>query len=299
MNYLRQSVIASITRRYPLFSGCGTIANSKLIDLLLGEVTGKVWSKVPGGEVLADINDYVGRSAFFTGDLDRKITWICKQLVNKGDVVLDIGANIGMVSIWLAKLVGEQGAVHSFEPNPQLCQSLNQLIEHNKNNNIILYPYALGESEDSLKLVVPEGNAGEGSIIRHDNSVDNNIYEEDVLPLDKVVKKANINKIRLIKIDVEGFEEDVFKGAHDILTKIKPDAILFELNQSNAATLGEEPIIKLLQQYDYDFLSIPKCFFKMKLKKVDLNASLASHGHDFIAAPRGQVFKQVSELMNV
>jgi len=38
MNYLRQSVIASITRRYPLFSGCGTIANSKLIDLLLGEV---------------------------------------------------------------------------------------------------------------------------------------------------------------------------------------------------------------------------------------------------------------------
>ena len=99
MNYLRQSAIASVTRYYPLFSGCGTIANSKLIDALSGDVTGKLWSKVPGGEVLADINDYVGRSAFFMGDLDRKITWICKQLVNNGDVVLDIGANIGMVSI--------------------------------------------------------------------------------------------------------------------------------------------------------------------------------------------------------
>ena len=81
MPSLRQSLVASLSRRYPLYSGCGLIANSAALRRLAGESHESVWSKVPGGEVLASLDDYVGRSAFYVGELDRKITWICRQVV--------------------------------------------------------------------------------------------------------------------------------------------------------------------------------------------------------------------------
>ena len=105
MPNLRQALTAAVTRCYPFFSGCGSLANSGFIKLMSGAQGGKVWCRVPGGEVLADLDDYVGRSAFFVGDLDRKISWICKQIVREGDTVLDIGANIGMVAILLRVMV--------------------------------------------------------------------------------------------------------------------------------------------------------------------------------------------------
>ena len=107
MPNIRQKITSFVTKRYPFYSGCGTLANSKIVKFFSGSQNATVWSRVPGGEVLADLNDYVGRSAFFVGDLDRKITWVCKQIVREGDTVLDIGANIGMVTVLLSDLVGE------------------------------------------------------------------------------------------------------------------------------------------------------------------------------------------------
>src|SRR5882762_8193075 len=94
----RQSLVARLTRLYPFYSGCGTFANKSLIHKIAGESSENVWCCVSGGEILARLDDYVGRSAFYVGDLDRKITWICAQIVKSGDTVLDIGANIGLVT---------------------------------------------------------------------------------------------------------------------------------------------------------------------------------------------------------
>ena len=155
MPTIRQSLTASLTRRYPFYSGRARFANSRFVQGLAGPGAEAVWARVPGGEVLARLDDFLGRTAFYVGDIDGKLTWICSRIVRPGDTVLDIGANIGTVTIWLSALVGEKGKVHSFEPNPTAHKALQLLIERNKSANICLHPVALGEEEGSLDLVIP------------------------------------------------------------------------------------------------------------------------------------------------
>ena len=94
----RQILLAALTRRYPLYSGGIRFANHALVRRLGGTSDELVWARVKGGEVLAGLNDLVGRTAFYTGDLDRKISWVCGRIARPGDTVLDIGANIGIVT---------------------------------------------------------------------------------------------------------------------------------------------------------------------------------------------------------
>ena len=143
----RQIIASSITRRYPFLSGCGTLANSGLVRLLAGENGDELtWARLDSGpEILVSLNDYVGRAAFYVGDLDRKVSAVISQIVRPGDHVLDIGANIGVVTLQLAKLVGKSGVVHSFEPNPNIAKLLVESIERNSMENVHVHTCALAE----------------------------------------------------------------------------------------------------------------------------------------------------------
>ncbi|MFT5114900.1 MAG: FkbM family methyltransferase [Parasphingorhabdus sp.] len=294
----RQRLTALCSRRHPFYSGCAQLANSRLIKLLSGTKPCNVWCRVPGGQVLADLDDYVGRAAFFVGDLDRKITWICKKIVREGDTVLDIGANIGVVTVPLAKFVGKSRNVHSFEPNPSLAQQLNNTIAHNKLTNVHLHPVALGSRRDTLELVIPEGNRGAASLVRQTIVKTAETVRVQVEMLDGLCEKEQIKSVRLIKIDVEGFETEVFKGAHELLSKIKPDAILFELNERSSQELSEEPLMKLLHSYGYDFFSIPKNLLRMQLLPLNSRSKREVTGHDFLAVPKGEKFNEIARLVN-
>ena len=296
MPTIRQSLVASLTRLYPLYSGCGTLANKPFIQKLAGTSNERVWSPVPGGEVVAPLNDYVGRAAFYVGDLDRKITWICAQIVKPGDTVLDIGANIGMVTLWLSTLVGKNGKVHAFEPNPELQKILEETLAHNQVSNVCLHPFALGVEQGSLELRIPRVNAGAASLIRNRDLINCNIVEVPVRPLSKIVDEEGIKSIRLIKIDVEGFEAEVFKGGQEVLGAIRPEAILFELNERLEKPVYEQPVIKILRDFGYEFFSIPRCLFRMHLEYFDPDSSNALIGHDFLAVSKGE-YEKIAKLV--
>lgn len=299
MPTIRQSLVAKLTRLYPLYSGCGTFANKQFIQKLAGISNERVWSKVPGGEILAPLNDYVGRAAFYVSDLDRKITWICAQIVRPGDTVLDIGANIGMVTLWLSTLVGKSGKVHAFEPNPELQKILEETLIHNQASNVCLHPVALGTEQGLLELRIPRVNAGAASLIRNRDLSDCDVVSVPVQRLSKIVFEEGIKSIRLIKIDVEGFESEVFQGGQEVLREIRPEAILFELNERLEISVCDEPVVKILRDFGYRFFSIPKCYFKMHLEHFNPDSSNQVIGHDFLAVPEGECYENIAKLVNV
>lgn len=297
MPTIRQSLVASLTRFYPFYSGCASVANNSFIRKLSGASNERVWSVVPGGEVLASLNDYNGRAAFYVGERDRKLTWICAQILKPGDTVLDIGANIGVVTVWLSKLVGDQGQVHTFEPNPELQSILEKTLVRNEMSNTRLHPIALGAEEGSLELRIPQGHPGMGSLVRNRETSNCDVVEVPVRPLSKIAAEEGIKSIRLLKIDVEGFEVEVFKGGREVLLETRPEAIIFELNEKLEGQVSEQPVIKILRDFGYKFFSIPKCFVRMHLDYFDPNSSNQLIGHDFLAVPE-ESYEKIAKLVN-
>lgn len=297
MPTIRQSLVASLTRLYPFYSGCGTFANKQFIHNIAGYSDDLAWSSVPGGKVLAPLDDYVGRAAYYVGDLDRKITWICSKIVRPGDTVLDIGANIGMVTVWLSSLVGQKGKVHAFEPNPGLHKMLEKTLEHNGISNVRMHQVALGSQEGRLELRIPHGNRGSASLIRNQNVANCDIAQVPITRLSEIIKKEGIESIRLIKIDVEGFEGEVLKGGGEIFNTIRPEAIVFELNGEIAGEIRDEPVIKILRHFKYKFFSIPRCLLSMHLKHFNPENPKNPIGHDFLAVPE-ECFDKFAKLVN-
>lgn len=294
---LRSKITRSITQFYPFYSGCGSFANSTLLKKLSGYDESSYWTKVKGGFIFASLTDYVGRAAFFVGDLDRKITWICERIVRDGDIVLDIGANIGLITVLMSDLVGKNGHVHSFEPNPNLVQQLNETKQKNGIDNLKIHPFALGANQETLELIVPKGNKGAASLLRN-SEIENNCetFKVSVKTLDSIIHEENIDSIRLIKIDVEGFEKLVFDGAEFLLETIRPDAILFELNEFTGNNVLNDPIFNLFKNYNYEFFTIPKSILQMKLKKIDSVINPQDVGHDFLACPKEKT-EEISRLI--
>jgi FkbM family methyltransferase len=291
---IRQSLLAALTRRYPLYSGNIRLANHQLIRRLAGVNDELVWSPVRGGEVLARLDDLVGRTAFYTGDLDPKISWVCARIVKPGDTVLDVGANIGIVSLWLSKLVGPTGRVHAFEPNPELCEMLAQAIRRNEASNICPYAIALGARTDQLDLRIRSGNTGSGSLVPKDGLGGSKVFSVPVRTLDAVVAEERIESIRLIKIDVEGFEAEVFRGGLRVLQSTRPQAILFEFVERWEGRLSDQPVFRILQEAGYGFFSIPKCRFRMYVERCDPEGVNRPGMTDYLAVRKDHAFEQIA-----
>ncbi len=198
-----------------------------------------------------DISDIMGWYVYF-GFKDKARIKLY-SLVKKNDVIFDVGANIGETTLNFAKKTGENGKIHSFEPDPINYISVEKNIRINDFNNILLNPFGLGNEEGKFKIyTVDENNRGMNRIV---NSTDNisNHREITITRIDDYVKNNNIKTINLIKIDVEGFEFNVLKGALEVLNKFHP--ILFiELDNQNLKDQGSSAneLITYLVENEYE-----------------------------------------------
>lgn len=294
----RQTLVASVTRRYPLSSGCGTVANHPVVQRLAGSSTEIAWGRVRGGyRVAAPLADYVGRSIFYAGELDRKVTWVCSRLVRPGDTVLDLGANLGLVSFVLSPMVGSTGRVHAFEPNPEMQAHIEEAIARNRVTNVQLHRMALGARNGELVLSVPRGNAGEASFVTSRHYAESTEVLVPVRTLSSIVADHGIDRIRFIKMDVEGFEPEVLAGAEDVFARQPPDAILFELDDC-VGELLDHPTMRMLSGLGYGFFSIPRKLTRMRAYPFDPRRhGDAAMSFDFVAARHGPIYDDVARRL--
>lgn len=264
---LRAEAVSRITRLYPLLSGCGTLANHPLVDGLAGHPEGEAWADVEGGRLLVSLNDYVGRAAFYVGDLDRKVSAIVDRFVKPGDTVLDIGANIGLVTLRLSKRVGPSGVVHAFEPNPKPAFRLASSLAANGISNVQVHEVALGTEDAVLPLTIPTGNVGMGSLVA-------GFQGETVQVLVRRLDDFDLGPVAFVKMDVEGFESQVLGGAERMLAKSPPKVILFEQNNESGTS------IQILRAAGYSVSGVAKSLLRLRLEPV---CAWSHDYHDYVA----------------
>jgi FkbM family methyltransferase len=202
----------------------------------------------------ANLYDYNDWKAYWNlKETERELLYgLAKDCKN----VIDVGANNGWVLMNIATIVTlNNGFVYGFEPHPETYKRCIRNIEASNIKNCIVYNMGCGEmSSELLMTSVKASNSGQNRII-DENEVAENTVRIKIVKLDEQL--ANIEQIDLIKIDVEGFEMHVLKGANKILTRFRPklfieiDDVLLRSNN----TSPKEIFNYLKDNYNYNILN--------------------------------------------
>jgi len=191
--------------------------------------------------------DSVLSKLIYEGNFELDEISFVNNILKDGDVFIDIGSNIGLFSLIASNLVGRNGKVISFEPSPKTFKRLEENIELNELQNVKLNNIGLSDKKGTLKLHVSENGhdawdtfASDLNNIKYQNSIEVNINT-----LDNEIENIGVNNIKLIKIDVEGWEKFVLLGAIETIKKFSP-ILLIEFTAENTENAG----YNVLQIYD-------------------------------------------------
>jgi len=160
------------------------------------------------------------------------LTDLMLSKIKSGDVVLDIGANIGYDTVLFADKVGKKGKVIAVEPDPINFEILQKNIKENKLFNVVAVKAALGNENKKMKIFESEENYGdhrmwEETLRPAGTSLDREAKPVFCRRLDDLLKELEYQKIDFIKMDVQGFETLVIEGGKEIIKKNTP-TIFFE-----------------------------------------------------------------------
>lgn len=200
-----------------------------------------------GIKLEVDISDYIGHYLYF-GFLDRgaeKLFSLCTETSN----VIDVGANIGWTALRLAGKAAN-GKVYGFEPDPFNIERCLENAGRNRLLNLEIFPLALGNTESTVRMELRTPSNRGGNRIAPDGLGGSALVQ--VSRLDEVAPVNDLNRIDLIKIDVEGYELQVLKGASGILRKHKP-TLFVELDDDNLRDQGDSAneLVRFLEKRGY------------------------------------------------
>ena len=173
------------------------------------------------------------------------------QLLNQGETVYDVGANLGIHTIFMAKHLRNTGRVIAFEPERKSYEALLDNIKLNKLENVTAMQLALGDAIFEGKLHWRDKIIGSYSLIgkKQDDLVNQKV---EVFPGDFLVKKNLIPFPCVVKIDVEGYEYYVLRGMEDILTNQRCRMVCCEMHPTMfSAGISSEKIIELIKSYGF------------------------------------------------
>ena len=193
------------------------------------------------GQFLYNANDiYIGRSLELYGEFSEGEIDLFRQLIQPGGVVLEVGANIGSHTVFLSRQVGE-GVVVAFEPQRVVFQTLCANLALNSVTNVFALQQAVGAEPGAL--VVPSidyrqpGNFG---------GVELGSYEQGERVPVITIDSLELSRCNLIKIDVEGMEQQVLTGARRTLAQHRPALYLENDRAEKSAAL-----VRLVDELGY------------------------------------------------
>lgn len=196
------SVIGRILR-----SALTLIPDRSVVRVLQGPLRGARW--------------IVGSSSHgcWLGSYEASIQREFQAAIRPGSVVYDVGANVGFYTLLSSRLTGPSGSVYAFEPAPGNIEALRRHISLNKAANVTLFPAAVS-SVSGTEGFDPGAHRFIGRLS------DSGTLRVEVVTLDELVAKGDVQPPEVIKIDVEGSELEVLRGAGAILERYHPVLLL-------------------------------------------------------------------------
>ena len=209
-----------------------------------------VWFQVePQIRMRLDPEDFVSRTILETGEWEPESWRAIASHLERGATLVDVGAHVGYYSLKAATVIGPAGHVIAIEPNPETIAKLEANIQASRAGVITVQPVACADAEAILDLyVAPRSNTGETSLSNANASQSGpseRVYRVRARPLDDIIRQTGVSRVDVIKIDVEGAEYLVLKGAQETLARFHPSLMVEVLDRqlramgSSAAQLTE------------------------------------------------------------
>lgn len=178
---------------------------------------------IDGFKIYTDKNDD-DNFTIYGFEQHKDLISLIKQYVKKGDVVLDIGANVGKVSLLLARQVGETGKVFCFEPEQNNFNLINKNISVNNFNNVTVLKYAVTDKCEKTLLKISD------ACTTHQVCTETNEPSQEIesVSIDEYFK--NFERIDFMKIDAEGSEPKVIRGMKKTIAKNPQLKFVIEYN---------------------------------------------------------------------
>ena len=249
MNSIRKVFIKNAIKVYqksPLHPKIGPIL-AKLLDRFVIDKGIRVHD-LGRFKINVDLQQFIDSQLYYLGVFEADVVKTIEKLVHPGDTVFDVGANIGYMTLNLAWCVGETGKVVAFEPSSWAFHRLERNIQLNGMHQVDAKCLGVSDiSKKDVKLTLPCGYRLDGQNTANEEVV-------DICTLDDWVTEHGIDRLNFIKIDTDGMEAAIIRGALAILDRFRP-AIIFELGPGNLEANDEssEDLLNSLLDINYCF----------------------------------------------
>ncbi|MFC1902647.1 FkbM family methyltransferase [Chloroflexota bacterium] len=240
-----------------------------------------------------------------SGGYEELTTELFKQVINEGDIVVDVGANIGHFTLLASRLVGKEGRVYAFEPETFNHSLLVRNIELNEYQNITVEQKAISNTTGTIKLFIDNENPGAHTIRRYSSKKE--FIEVKSLTLDDYFK-ARERTINVIKMDIEGAETTALLGMERIIRENENLKIFTEFAPFFIIEMGysaEEFARKLLEEWQFSIMAIDDHTKNKRCMRVNSVGGLmdfcegSSLGYVNLFAEKAQFHKNATMCQNV
>jgi FkbM family methyltransferase len=220
---------------------------------VLRKVHPEITVAVNDSSLMIDLRDsVVGSLLYLEGEYEKTITGLLARADLRGRVCLDIGANIGLHTITLSKLVGDEGRVFAFEPAPDNFKFLKANVRKNHCRNVRCLQVAVGNTVGNCKLALNPTNFGDHRVAQATQEATS--INVAMTTVDKVLHALPDETIGLIKMDVQGFEMQVLQGMTETLNRNSNAILLVEVFPEGLQQAGYSAgeLVRFLRSLDFD-----------------------------------------------